>query len=125
MMQEHMHEKLGLVSKRRDQLRIDFEQGLKKKEEHYKQRMAMLRENRRKQTEMDLENLNKSKIVNSDLGLTGQMPKERAKTAVAKTRAASSLNESSHYFEEDEEEEELQRKLEEYESMLRRAENLR
>jgi hypothetical protein len=69
--------------------------------------MAMLIENRRKQTDADLEMMNKSKIVNSDLGLSGVVPKERAKTAMAKVRATSSHNESSHYFEEDEEEEEL------------------
>lgn len=51
--------------------------------------------------------LNKSKLVNSDLGMSGVIPKQRAKTAIAKTRATSSLNESSHYFEDDEEEEEL------------------
>ena len=87
--------------------------------------MAMLIEKRRKQTEADLDLMNKSKIVNSDLGLSGVIPKERAKTAMAKARATSSHNDSSHYFEDDEEEEELQRKLEEYESMLRRAEYLR
>jgi len=51
--------------------------------------------------------LNKSKIVNSDLGMSGIIPKQRAKTAIVKTKATSSLNESSHLFEEDEDEEEL------------------
>lgn len=44
---------------------------------------------------------------------------------MTKYRATSSHNESSNYFEEDEEEEELQKRLEDYEAMLRRAEYLR
>jgi hypothetical protein len=92
--------------------------------------MELLIENRKKQTQADLLMLNSnnmSKMGSSDLNDTKTVP-PRAKTALTRVRRAASTsqyNESLIDLEEDEEEEELQRRLEEYESMLRRAEYMR
>jgi hypothetical protein len=79
----------------------------------------MLEENRRKQS-ADIEIVSKGNN-NGDLSI---VQKERAKTALSRP-LSTTQHSTQNLFEEDEEEEELQRKLEEYESMLRRAEYLR
>lgn len=43
---ERHHEKFSTVRKRRDLLKDEFEKGLKKKEEHFKERMHKLEETR-------------------------------------------------------------------------------
>ena len=106
-------EKNNLVCKRRDQLRDQFDKSLKAKEDHYKQRMQLLIENRKNVTALESDYLSSkmvagdSKLGGSELGDSKVIPKERAKTAMNRFRATSSNHESLLYFEEDEEEEEL------------------
>lgn len=107
------HEKMDKAKKKKELLNTEFEKTLKQKEEHFKQRMQSLLENRRKIAERDLEMLSQSKMDQSKMGMSdlgdtkASGLRERAKTAMAKCRALSSHHESLNYFEEDEEEEEV------------------
>jgi hypothetical protein len=117
---EKHNERLETAKKRRDFLKDDFEKGLKIKEQHYNDRMQQLINNSQKQASKDLEMLASPKHSEA-LTVT---PK-RAQTAMSKYRSNSVKVNAFENIDDDEEEEDLQRRLEDLENMLQRAENLR
>jgi murein L,D-transpeptidase YcbB/YkuD len=124
-------EKQDMIHKRKQLIMGEFEKGLRQQEEHLNKRMQALQDARKIQSAMDIEMLNATKeAIAKEEGVTseGVTGRQRAKSALAGKvfKANSSIFEGScRDLDEYEEEEDLQRRLEVYESVLRRAENLR
>ena len=119
---EQHKEKQFTIQKRREFAQQEFEKALREKEAHFKQKMQVILENKRKK---DLE-LQQKLTMNTSNDLGDSKGFTRARTAGYRTRGNSSHYSSQLYKDEDDDdEEELQRKLEDYEAMLHRAELLR
>ena len=85
----------------------------------------MIENKRKKEQEIMMINQQKNVTLNTSADLGDSKGFQRAKTAGYRTRGNSSHYSSVIDKDEDDDEEELTRKLQEYEAMLHRAENLR